>query len=373
MLKMREPVSPLILENENPIEGLKLRVLKVLLLVGTFALVGFWLTELKTGVIGHFDTYAYPLLISCYTLLTTYLFLRPQNRQAVEVVTIFILAVYFVITHWLYFISPETASLGQLSYQQSRIIQWYVLIFIAAFVFFNTKAAILSSAVFYLALAIPEMIFLFDGTPDRAKEVSATAAIALISNPVYIVCLWGVSLIKEQAHKSHGHAEVMAEAASRDALTGALNRRGVFRILEDMADNPETQNESCALILFDLDHFKQINDTKGHDKGDETLVALSELTQAALRSHDRLARWGGEEFLILAPGLSCENAVKLAERLRRDLEKADSAALEGVTASFGISRLIPSESFGQAIKDADEALYKAKAGGRNQVVSANPT
>ena len=349
------------------IEALKLRVLKVLLFVGTFALVGFWLTELKTGVLGPFDAFAYPSLIVFYGLLTVFLYLRPDYRRMAEIVTVYVMASYFVVAHWVFFISPDWASLDQLSLQQSRIVQWYILIFIAAFVFYEIKAAIITSIVFYLAIALPELIFLFDGAPERAQDVTATTVISLISNPVYIVCLWGVSLIKEHAYELSGHAEIMAEAASRDSLTGVLNRRGIAKIIAEFQHAPQNQDKLCALILFDVDHFKAINDTFGHDRGDETLRDLVKLTQARLRPSDNLARWGGEEFLVVAPDLSLENTIKLAERLRKDLVEANKGVLENVTSSYGISRLHPEESFEDAIKRADEALYQAKSSGRNCV------
>ncbi|NVK19881.1 MAG: GGDEF domain-containing protein [Methylocystaceae bacterium] len=349
------------------VELLKLRVLKVLLVVGTCALVGFWLTETQAGVIGGFDQYALPFLIFFYTLLTLFLFIRPDCRSLVEIICVSVLACYFVIAHWLFFISADTASLDQLSYQQARIVQWYILIFIACFVFFDTRPAIMTSIVFYLALALPEVQFLFSGASSRAGEVNATAIVALISNPVYIVCLWGVSLIKDHANTVQGHANTMAKVALQDALTGVLNRRGLLNVIKELENNARYKNHRCALVLIDVDHFKRINDSEGHDKGDETLVALAEATQHHLRQSDRLARWGGEEFLVIAPDLDMTQAETLAERLRSHLDEDTSDTLKNVTASYGVAIFQIGQPFEQAFKMADEALYQAKAEGRNCV------
>lgn len=241
------------------------------------------------------------------------------------------------------------------------------MIFISAFVFFEIKAALITSILFYLAIAIPEVIYIFGDTPERAPEVTATTIVPLISNPVYIVCLWGVSLMKLHARKIHGHATTLAEVASRDALTGALNRRGVARVVKAMQEDQQHSDTPCALILFDVDHFKRINDSFGH----ETLIALAELTREHLRPGDSLARWGGEEFLIAAPNLGPEKAVKLADRLRNGLDLTSDGVLADVTARFGVSLLKSNGSFEDSVKEADEALYLAKNKGRNKVVFAN--
>lgn len=339
----------------------------MLLLVGTFAFVLFWVSELYTGVIGQIDTYAYPVLTAFYGALTVYLFKSPSSRKFVEVVSVAVMAGYFVISHWFYFIAPDGTNMEGLTFQQGKIVQWYVLIFIAAFVFFDTKEAVLTSIVIYLALALPEVIFLFDGAPDRAQEVSATAIISLVSNPVFIVALWGVSLIKEQAHEAHGQAKTMSFFAARDTLTETLNRRGILQAIKDMRIKLNSEGEPCALILFDVDHFKRINDTQGHDRGDETLISIAKSTQKSLRTEDRLGRWGGEEFLVAAPHLTPDTAAHLAERLRQSLEDDISAPLKNVTASYGVSILKPDEPIEAAIKRADEALYDAKNAGRNRV------
>ena len=331
------------------------------------------MTEYTTGVLSTLDSYAYPALIFFYASITIYLYCYPQHLKAVEITTITVLAVYMLVTHWLYFINPETGHLNELSFQQAKIVQWYILIFIAAFVFFNSKAAIIISALFYSGLAIPEIIFLLDGSVARAPEVTATTLISLISNPVYIACLWAVSLLKKHAYEVQEYAEIMTEAASRDALTNTLNRRGISEVITGYQSTDNPADHTCAVILFDIDFFKKINDTFGHDIGDQTLIDVAKSTQTHLRQSDHLARWGGEEFLIIAPALDLDAAAQLAERLRSDLDNNKSDHLENVTASYGVSLLMPQEAYEDAIKRADKALYEAKTNGRNQVVTQSPT
>ena len=122
-----------------------------------------------------------------------------------------------------------------------------------------------------------------------------------------------------------------------------------------------------SLIIFDIDHFKKINDTYGHKVGDEVLKALSKLIKKNIRKIDFAARWGGEEFVILAPETNVEGAKKLAEKLRQAVETYKFPTVGKVTISLGVAQLEPDEKPEDFIVRADMALYKAKEGGRNRV------
>jgi two-component system cell cycle response regulator len=163
--------------------------------------------------------------------------------------------------------------------------------------------------------------------------------------------------------------------ATQDSLTGVWNRRAVFESLESELLRAVRQHIAVGVILADLDHFKSINDTHGHGAGDTVLREAASRMVAALRPYDRLGRYGGEEFLIVAPGCSLEDVIGVAERLRLALLAAPietrSGAIE-ISASFGV---ISSAQFGDVdsdalIQSADEALYQAKASGRNCVQAA---
>ena len=153
-----------------------------------------------------------------------------------------------------------------------------------------------------------------------------------------------------------------------DALTNAFNRHGIEQIIESI----DTSSTPTAIIFFDVDHFKRINDRRGHDTGDRVLQKLSELILKNTRTSDKFGRWGGEEFMLICTSTSLEMAAALAEKLRVAIfntvfEKANPIS---VTASFGVAAILPEEPFKKAFKRADEALYNAKALGRNCVVLA---
>lgn len=157
----------------------------------------------------------------------------------------------------------------------------------------------------------------------------------------------------------------LAGQVRTDQLTGALNREGLREYLMTLwQDDIPVKSGVCA-IFADLDHFKIINDTYGHLAGDEVLRQFARLVQCEIRAGDRLARWGGEEFLIICPQTQADQARGLAEKLRQTIANGAWPQKMQVTCSFGVAAYIPGEDFGAMIKRADDALYKAKANGRN--------
>ncbi len=161
--------------------------------------------------------------------------------------------------------------------------------------------------------------------------------------------------------------------ATTDPLTGLGNRRWLGeRVGEELA-RAERQGEAVTLVVFDLDRFKAINDTHGHDVGDKVLMAASEMVKSALRPYDLAARIGGEEFCIVLPRTDKAGAAAFAERLRLMLEGSTIAPLATgrVTASFGICQATAGSRLQQMLKEADTALYRAKETGRNRIVIAD--
>lgn len=155
--------------------------------------------------------------------------------------------------------------------------------------------------------------------------------------------------------------------AKRDMLTGALNRFGVRDAFLDMVHGwKKNNNYSSALIMIDLDYFKKINDTHGHDAGDKVLCATTNLIQESLPGSCYLARWGGEEFVIVALGMNGVDAKHFAESLRVEIAKHQIEPNIQVSASFGVAEYCGG-GVAECLKKADTALYNAKVGGRNRV------
>jgi len=174
--------------------------------------------------------------------------------------------------------------------------------------------------------------------------------------------------------------EVVHENSVRDALTGCFNRQHALEVIDAELRRARRSKLPLALIMFDLDHFKEVNDRYGHLCGDEVLSAVGQRMKTALRGSDLKCRWGGEEFLVLLPDTDPPGAERVAEILRRDLEEhpvkwhvADIHVADiAVTASFGLTLIVPGETDATAIiTRADAALYRAKAAGRNRVCVAD--
>lgn len=158
-----------------------------------------------------------------------------------------------------------------------------------------------------------------------------------------------------------------------DPLTGLANRRFFSERFQEMVSLAHRRSQPLSLIMTDIDHFKKVNDTWGHDAGDRVLKGYAGLMKSRTRSEDLVARFGGEEFIVLMPLADVQEAFAYAERIRCTL--ADHDLLESghpVTASFGVAGLYSEEAGEMLIKRADSALYQAKASGRNRtVVSSN--
>lgn len=163
----------------------------------------------------------------------------------------------------------------------------------------------------------------------------------------------------------------MQDMATRDELTGLSNRRRMIEMLGDEIKRERRRDEPLSIALLDLDHFKRVNDTHGHQAGDEVLRGFAQAATASLREMDTLARWGGEEFLLLCPGSTAEQAAIGLTRLRSRL--ADQPLLPGLSVTFsaGTAQYRPGESIEQTVERADQALYQAKEHGRNRTVQSD--
>ena len=167
----------------------------------------------------------------------------------------------------------------------------------------------------------------------------------------------------------------LLEAAMRDPLTGVYNRRHFDERMQAEFAAARRHGSALSLLVVDVDHFKKVNDTHGHLAGDAALKTVARTLSEALRKEDILARFGGEEFVILARGSDLAGATQFAERLRERVEQAqtkwESKELR-VTVSIGLAQLSPEMTVQQLIDAADRGVYQAKHNGRNQVV-ANAT
>ncbi|WP_417789833.1 diguanylate cyclase domain-containing protein [Terasakiella pusilla] len=164
--------------------------------------------------------------------------------------------------------------------------------------------------------------------------------------------------------------QALVDAATRDFLTGLYNRRFFFENGEGKLNRARREGTNIALAMLDIDHFKSVNDTYGHDVGDEVLKGVSKLLVECTRDHDLVARMGGEEFCILLNDITKNELSELLEALRKTIEQKQYASLEdrkNVTSSFGVVYAQAGENLDDLVKRADKLLYCSKETGRNKV------
>lgn len=153
-----------------------------------------------------------------------------------------------------------------------------------------------------------------------------------------------------------------------DNLTQTYNRYGFDEIFQKELKRSNRNKLPISLIMFDIDYFKKINDTYGHQIGDEVLIQLTSKISKEIRQSDYLIRWGGEEFIILSPDIKRDEAIKMAEKIRISIEKEKFSEIEQVTISMSVVEKKEEETTDELLKRLDDLLYNAKNKGRNQVV-----
>jgi len=156
--------------------------------------------------------------------------------------------------------------------------------------------------------------------------------------------------------------------STTDSLTGAHNRRMFIDLLERELQRSRRYGAIFSLLMFDIDYFKRVNDRYGHDSGDRVLVEVVEVCRQTIRTTDTLARWGGEEFMVLLPLTESDEARSMGERLRKAIAHHDFADVDSLTVSVGVTSLRQLDTMDILLKRVDKALYAAKEAGRNRVV-----
>lgn len=168
--------------------------------------------------------------------------------------------------------------------------------------------------------------------------------------------------MKKSEKKEHKNSKLKI-----DHLTNAISKDSFNEIIGFKIIESKHMNSPLSMVLFDIDHFKKINDTYGHLVGDTVLRELAEVVKKSIRESEYFVRWGGEEFIVLLPGTSLEGAKMVAEKLRRAIEAHRFPTVGQVTSSFGVTALRTDDTIKTFLERCDEALYEAKEAGRNRV------
>lgn len=243
-----------------------------------------------------------------------------------------------------------------------------------AFVMLNHRLRTRRTVLEALAL-VALYVGLYRFSVGRELTITSPAVIEFVLYLNIGIVFAALCIVSYYFRKASITAEKRMEAlATTDPLTGLANRIKLWDALEKARLRAELEQAPLVVALADVDHFKAINDTHGHDVGDAALREIALLLGKTLRENDLVGRWGGEEFLCLLPDTSLEAGLAVTERVRAAIETARvrSSDLElAVTITMGVAGLGAGESLAQCIKRADGALYRGKRSGRNRVVAAD--
>lgn len=245
---------------------------------------------------------------------------------------------------------------------------WLPLSYIVAFIVLPPRPALLVSLGLFAGLAsVGVAYWTSPDVPLQSKTMYGNALMQMYAMHItMIVCLGLLLLVQRHYVQTIVRAREQASLAHIDPLTGLANRRQLDVWLHTALEESRVAGSPLSVILFDLDHFKRVNDTYGHAAGDEVLRATATASRHAIRGVDRVGRWGGEEFMILIAG-DLRAAQMVTQRVRASLQDMTLPVPGPVTVSCGLSQARPGDAPADLLHRADQALYEAKGRGRDAV------
>ena len=294
--------------------------------------------------------------------------LRPASFRWVVLAAFGCATLALALPAWLYPLRALAPSGERLVDSLPPISAGLLPLILGLIVFLRPRQAFLAALAAWLLVAAPILAYLFAHAAElrtpRGMDIVMTLGPMMLMLVVYIPFHRNVERRFSALQVERARMQTLAE---HDGLTGLYNRRAS----EDVLTNLVTAREaSDALVLFDIDHFKRINDGHGHAVGDEVLRQVARRCEGLLRRDDVFARWGGEEFLLLVRIARGDGIQHVAETLRQAIAGSPFDPVGTVTASFGVALFRQDDSLQDWLQRADEALYAAKRGGRNRVVVA---
>jgi diguanylate cyclase (GGDEF)-like protein len=347
----------------RPDDGAVRRAYLAVLSITLVLVAALWATE---GAREAFTRVTYPAVVIVHGALVValwrgrlsphlvgpWVFLSPMAILAARLVT------------WEFDPATRPDGLGQVV----AVLAWVGVMFALAFLVFGTQRGAVVSLVSYTALYLGAGLSASPGVLAGSDETRVFVYMAG-AHAARIALVWVLARNIERLSAIRAQAELLALQATTDPLTGIPNRRRLDDELRRLVAQAQRYEQPLSVVLIDLDNFKRVNDRHGHEVGDRVLVEVVERLTAAVRAADLLGRWGGEEFVLLAPQTDERAARDLAERCRSAIAHSPTRA-GTVTANFGVATLGPADDARALMRRADIALYVAKSDGRDRVVGA---
>ncbi len=319
---------------DDPYEVVKRKIFLVATPVGSLSMLVVWGLGLKHNDLTVSDVFSLPLLAILLLVLVVLLWRQTIHLRSFELI-MYAMVLAYALSEFVSIILTIILANGSLS---GDFTLWLPFVYILSFLILSTYWALLLSTLFFLitlALGLAACLdFLIKGMvfPNIALLVQI-----YIASVFYITLLYLIARIKERYISQRAVADNMSKLAMINSLTQVDNRRLLNQYLEEEVHRAERHKQPLSVLLFDLDWFKRINDSFGHNTGDKILQEVAQLLRQKIRTSDPFGRWGGDEFLCLAINSDGEQAVELAERLREALERHQFSTVRKVTASFGVT------------------------------------
>ncbi|MBV6401492.1 MAG: hypothetical protein CNIPEHKO_01794 [Anaerolineales bacterium] len=242
-----------------------------------------------------------------------------------------------------------------------KFLIWLPTIHIISFMMFSKNTALRLALSFHMCFTIIGATFLYltRNSSNTAYNFQVLFEI-FFSNLMYILVLYFIVILKDMVQHREMRASLVAELAYTDSLTGAFNRRKIDDLLAGYA----VHGTAYSVIMVDIDHFKKVNDTLGHDQGDAVLKEVANLLRGNLRQNDLVGRWGGDEFIVVCPNATRHDIENILTRMNSINENSTLLA-SGCSLSFGICSSEEHESVDAVLKQADTNLYQHKRSKNN--------
>lgn len=325
---------------------------------GVPVLVLVWALQVRHPAPEPFVLYGHPALLAMCGWVTIWL-CRGGSLQVAERV-VFVCNVVAVLAQT--FLAVLTSARPVLD-TASPAYWMLVAVSILSFLMFGRREAmVLSAGLYGLGVALP-----WAALARRASAVQPAELLRVqLTCGAILALLCALAWYRERFEHERSERLLQERLANADPLTGLPNRRVLYLAIETLLAEARAGSPG-SLLLLDIDHFKRINDTFGHNVGDQTLQAMAGLLRGALRETDQVGRWGGEEFLVVLPGVDGHVALEVGRRLQQMVAWQPQVGVRPITVSIGVTECALSDTLESGVARADEALYLAKAAGRNRV------
>ncbi|MDP4163751.1 MAG: GGDEF domain-containing protein [Bacillota bacterium] len=349
--------------NNQRFTELKKRIFTILLPVFIIGFTLIFAIVVHNRALGLVNLITFGTLCIGLTVIYLCMLHKNSNFRYIESAITFIGMFIFLLRMY----SNLIFDLGRNGYSDiGTVSYWVSLLFILLFFTFRGKMALAISLFIYLLILIPGIYHIFFSGFVNGDTLD-TLIQFFLSTFGYIIALYYFQRVIE----IYLQAEVAHHRAHTDYLTELPNRRKMDLQLHMEIELARHNSTSLSVVLFDVDYFKKVNDTFGHDVGDSILKELAQLVQNFLPQTDYFGRWGGEEFLWIGKDKNLFDIKTEAESLRVLIESHDFISVGTLTCSFGASELHEKDLAKDLLKRADEALYMAKEHGRNKVIASS--